>query len=94
MGDAKKFRRQWEEMKREQPEEYRLRIDVLERTYGKYKEVVSLATGTSYRVPTETIITEGIKEEEPGINRNENLGLCTAGATLVNIEIEPIDGPR
>ena len=40
------------------------------------------------------VIGEGIKDEAPGIFRNEKLGLGTAGAPRVNFAIDPIDGTR
>ncbi len=40
------------------------------------------------------VIGEGIKDEAPGIFRNEKLGLGTAGSPRVNFAIDPIDGTR
>ncbi len=40
------------------------------------------------------VIGEGIKDEAPGIFRNEKLGLGMPGAPRVNFAIDPIDGTR
>ena len=40
------------------------------------------------------VIGEGIKDEAPGIFRNERLGLGTSNSPRVNFAIDPIDGTR